>query len=306
VGPSANRIIRDSIAFQQAKSGALKPDWSILMNRLQILARVAVIVSAGLTSAEAAAFFHLWGFTEVYSNADGSVQFIEMRNTSNNEHFAMGAQIRSASTNKVFTFPSNLSSSFTANKNLLIATAGFGALPGGVAADFTLPSTSFFNPAGDTLTLSAPGFGTIDSRMFSSIPTDGLMSRIFPSNADVTNSPTNFSGASGSVNPSLPPTPTGDYNGSDVVDAADYVVWRDTLDQAANPAGSGADGDASGTIGAADYEFWRARFGNMTTGTAGAAAVPEPASNLVTLVILLTMARAMRCTRRATAISTGL
>jgi hypothetical protein len=80
-----------------------------------------------------------------------------------------------------------------------------------------------------------------------------------------------------------PPSPTGDYNGNGVVDAADYVVWRDTLSQTVSP-GSGADGDRSGTIDAPDYDHWRARFGNMIAGGTGAsalAAVPEPVSVMV-------------------------
>ena len=79
-------------------------------------------------------------------------------------------------------------------------------------------------------------------------------------------------------------SPTGDYNGDEVVDAADYVLWRDTLDQPAVPPGSGADGDESGTIDAPDYDFWRARFGNVVGGTgsglASISALPEPTAVL--------------------------
>jgi hypothetical protein len=85
------------------------------------------------------------------------------------------------------------------------------------------------------------------------------------------------------------PMPTGDYNGNGEVDAADYVVWRDTLSQMVMPVGSGADGDASGTVDTADYEFWRARFGNtvpaMTSGL-GLIAVPEPSALILALVSL--------------------
>jgi hypothetical protein len=63
------------------------------------------------------------------------------------------------------------------------------------------------------------------------------------------------------------PTPTlaGDYNGDHVVDAADYVVWR----QSPTTVGGG---DPAG------YNAWRAAFGN-TSGAGsslGSAAVPEP------------------------------
>jgi hypothetical protein len=81
-----------------------------------------------------------------------------------------------------------------------------------------------------------------------------------------------------------PPTTTGDYNNNGKVDAADYVVWRKTLNQPAVPQGSGADGDADGTVDPGDYDFWRARFGNTVAGAGGGAlgsAVPEPASALM-------------------------
>lgn len=83
--------------------------------------------------------------------------------------------------------------------------------------------------------------------------------------------------------PPTVPTPTGDYNHNGTVDAADYVVWRHTLTQAAVPAGSGADGSGNGTIDADDYTFWRQRFGNAA-GLGASAAVPEPAATAMLLV----------------------
>lgn len=77
------------------------------------------------------------------------------------------------------------------------------------------------------------------------------------------------------------PLPTGDYNGNHLVDAADYVAWRDTFGQPAVPAGSGADGNSSGTIDDGDYSYWKERFGNPVPGAmAGLSTtvVPEPAT----------------------------
>jgi hypothetical protein len=100
------------------------------------------------------------------------------------------------------------------------------------------------------------------------------------------NSPTNLLGSSGSVNLSTP-TPTGDYNGNHKVDAADYVLWRNTLTQTVT-AGSGADGNADGTVNAGDYTFWRSKFGNSAGSGSGlgATAVPEPAAAVFAAITL--------------------
>ena len=70
--------------------------------------------------------------------------------------------------------------------------------------------------------------------------------------------------------------PTGDYNGNGIVDAADYVIWRRTLDQTGLTPGSGADGNSNGMIDAGDYTFWRSQFGSVVSGVgAVATTIPE-------------------------------
>ena len=55
----------------------------------------------------------------------------------------------------------------------------------------------------------------------------------------------------------------GDYNGDDVVDTADYTVWRNTLG-ATVTAGEGADGNGNGVVDVADYVMWKENFGSTT------------------------------------------
>ncbi len=63
----------------------------------------------------------------------------------------------------------------------------------------------------------------------------------------------------------------GDYNGNGVVDAADYVLWR-------NGGPLQNEVDTPGTVNAADYTEWCARFGNTSgSGSLVGSAVPEPA-----------------------------
>jgi hypothetical protein len=57
-----------------------------------------------------------------------------------------------------------------------------------------------------------------------------------------------------------PPTIIGDYNGNNVVDAADYVVWRDGL---------------GSKYSQQDYDEWRAHFGQSAAGSSLANQVPE-------------------------------
>lgn len=239
------------------------------MHLLRYAAALAVMASAAFTCSPAQAFFHLWKFAEVFSAADGEVQFIELLSSGAGETVAQGATITSTSTGKVFTFPSNLSGN-TLNKRLLIATAGFGALSGAVTPDFTLPSTDFFNPSGDTLTLFQ--FGVIDTRAFTSAPTDGVMSRNFPANTLATNSPTNYSGASGSVNVP-PPVLAGDFNGDSVVNGLDLAEWRADFGATG---GSDADGDLDSD--GADFLVWQRQLGQPSPGLASVAVVPEPAT----------------------------
>ncbi len=67
----------------------------------------------------------------------------------------------------------------------------------------------------------------------------------------------------------------GDYNGDGAVDAADYVVWRQSVGQIGS--GLAADGNSNGTVDLSDYGIWRANFGNGSgKGNALIAVVPEP------------------------------
>jgi hypothetical protein len=74
----------------------------------------------------------------------------------------------------------------------------------------------------------------------------------------------------------LPPVLAGDYNLDGIVDAGDYVVWRDSLGSTSQ---LGADGDGDGTVNQGDFEVWRQNFGATQGGPGGGqtSAVPEPA-----------------------------
>ena len=81
---------------------------------------------------------------------------------------------------------------------------------------------------------------------------------------------------------------TGDYNGDNAVDAADYTVWRDTLGTIGD--GLAADGNNNGEIDPGDYEVWRENFGSMAAASLAGSSVPEPATIVTASLIGLLLA----------------
>jgi hypothetical protein len=95
------------------------------------------------------------------------------------------------------------------------------------------------------------------------------------------------------------PPLTGDYNGNGAVDAADYVVWRDTLGQNGN--GMAADGNGNLAVDGGDYDVWRAHLGQSSGGSAVASIIPEPATSwfvcsMLLALVIVGMGRRPRCT----------
>ena len=144
---------------------------------------------------------HLWRLTETFSNADGTIQFIEMTTccgSAGGEIFLSGQPL--TSNGHSFTFPSNLTMA-TANKHLLLATSGYAALPGAPAPDYII-ADNFFSPGGDTIT-----FSVYDTMIFPAgvHPTDGTnsLNKNEDDVGDVTfvarNSPTNLHEQTGSI-----------------------------------------------------------------------------------------------------------
>lgn len=149
--------------------------------------------------------FHFWTIKEIYSNADGSVQFIELFTTVDSQTNLVNHQIIATSDGvmKTFTFPAGLSGS-TNSKHLLLATPGFAAVPGAVTPNFTLPCGPFFDPAATSITIN---FVDADTLTFAGddLPTDGTAS-LTDSNPDGppdlgqgASSPTNFAGSVGAL-----------------------------------------------------------------------------------------------------------
>ena len=125
-----------------------------------------------LNSAHAA--FHFYDIQEIFSNADGSVQFIELFTADTGQEFLSGhalrlEQIAPASTLSTFNFTNGPAP--TENRTLLIGTASLTAL--GVTPDFIIPA-GFLSTSGTNKRVSfAEGTDVVN---IANLPFNGLQS----------------------------------------------------------------------------------------------------------------------------------
>ena len=149
----------------------------------------------------ASAGIHTWDVNEVFSNSDGTIQFVELWESAGGaDETGVGNGTITSAANS-FAFGQGAVTGSTANKFYLLATQGFADLPGAPTPDAIIPvgSVPFFNQAGGTV-----AFLSFDSWAFGSVPTNGTdsLDRITGVGA---NSPTNYAGQTASVNAASSP-----------------------------------------------------------------------------------------------------
>ena len=151
-----------------------------MKNLLMLLA--ATVLGAN----NASAAFHLWDIQEVYSNADGTVQYVEFFTSSNGQEFLSGHTLASTGATTL-TFPASLplnsplaghpnTASSTGNQTFLVATSNFTALYN-VVPDYILPAGFLQSGSGKLLNFNS---GT-DTVNLTSLPIGGTQSL----NADI-------------------------------------------------------------------------------------------------------------------------
>jgi hypothetical protein len=205
------------------------------MGERQSRGRVFLLASLTLVCSvrSALATFHEWRFDEIYSNASGTVQFVELSDLFNGE--TLLGQKTLQSNGHTFTFPADLPPNTpTASQHLLLATPGYFNLLGVPKADYNLGVNNFFSTNGDTLNYVT---GT-DTITFTApqLPTDGLHSlvRLTPeTNSPVStavNTPTNVAGTSGAFPILENQNNRFDVNASNNVSPIDLAFVLDDLD----------------------------------------------------------------------------
>lgn len=150
-----------------------------------------VVLLATVVAGPVRAGHHSWDFTEIYSNASGSVQFVELFCPVNGEA-GLGPFGITCGANSM-TFVTDLPGA-TANTWVLVATSNFSSLPGAVTPDYVLPA-NFFPTGGGTLNYA----GGADVWAYGTVPTNGVQS-LLRNGSTATNTPKNFAGQQGQVN----------------------------------------------------------------------------------------------------------
>ncbi len=142
---------------------------------------------------------HSWDIVEVFSNSDGTIQFIELRECCGmaNETGLLNKNDVSNATGKTLVFTANLPPDSTAFAHLLLGTAAYDALPNSPTPDYIIVPNFF-----STVAEPFPGieYWTYDDFIFlaGELPTNGKDS-LDASGGTGPNSPTNFHGVSGNV-----------------------------------------------------------------------------------------------------------
>jgi len=156
------------------------------------------LAAALLFAQTASATFHLWQLAEIYSNADGTVQYMALTTSSAGQQFVSGHQVSASQNGSVhsFTLPSDLPGD-SLNRKFLIGTQSFANL-GLVTPDYVVPDGFLFQSNGSV------DFAGVDVMTYSALPSDGV-SALDRAGNTVLNAPTNFAGATGSI--AAPPAP---------------------------------------------------------------------------------------------------
>jgi len=189
---------------------------------------------------------HTWEVWEVFSNADGTVQFVEIKEThGGTAEVGLGGHT-------MISHPSGNSSpmhSVTGNTAFtfyLLGTAAFAALPGAPTPDTIIPS-NFIKLSTDTS--MEYSFTNTATWTLGSLPTNGTSSLSRQASlgplVSGTNSPTNFAGVTGTIDasggaPALPGVPDGTTGtpvrvAKDLADGSSlFVSWDAALCTDAN------------------------------------------------------------------------
>jgi hypothetical protein len=164
--------------------------------------------------------FHIFHLQEVYSNANGAVQYIEFVGDEDGQNFWVGHQITSTGS-EPFLITNNLPDFFTDGKSVLVATQGYADL-GLATPEFIIPN-GFLSLSDGMVEFEGMSSGSFPGSLgWAILPTDGVLA-LDHFGETVTNSPFNFFGVSGAI-PGNPILGTAAANALTGTSAKDFIV----------------------------------------------------------------------------------
>ncbi|MCP3902194.1 MAG: hypothetical protein GY715_01050 [Planctomycetes bacterium] len=187
----------------------------------------AAIAAAAAVTTSAPAGSHFWEVVEAFSNADGTIQFVEMKESMGaaKETGLFNKWLKSIATGNQYTITENLVAP-TSNKSLLFGTAGFAALPGAPTPDYIIVD-GFFNVTQDTLEYWLYN-GPEMQIAFLALPTDGVTS-LDRDGTTAVNSPRNYAEEEGTVIAACVPQDLNNNGSADFGDIlAVIAAWGQT------------------------------------------------------------------------------
>jgi serralysin len=149
-------------------------------------------IAATMIAPPAQAAFHLWQIREIYTDASGTLQFVEFFCNSGGQQFVGGQNVRvvSGAQTHTFTIPSNLPGD-TFNHAFLIGTADVHDA-GAPTPDYIVPNNFLFSGGGVMFFFGQNG------GPYTALPTDGTLSRTW-GDGNSANTPENFAGQVGTI-----------------------------------------------------------------------------------------------------------
>ncbi|MBW2725821.1 MAG: hypothetical protein JRE71_15680 [Deltaproteobacteria bacterium] len=160
--------------------------------RTVLVAAATIFYAAGATAG-----IHTWDVVEVFSNANGTIQYVELFDFGTNGTEVNVGNGSLSSGLHSFSWANGTVTGPTNGQSYLIATAAFAALPGAPLPDVIIPADKvpFFSKSGDTVT-----FGNGDALTFGPVPINGSDSfDEGPPPGVGPNTPKNYAGVQGNV-----------------------------------------------------------------------------------------------------------
>lgn len=245
----------------------------------------AVVVCLGFAS-PATANVHYWQVSELYSSADGTVQYIEMYTPFDGQEyfksFGNNTELKSQNaagtvTHDSYPIPQD-SPAPTGNHHVLFGTSNL-ATTLNVTPDYILPTGNFLlTGVAGYLAVDSPNWGDFAGVSYPILP--GGSNSYEPFVGSVPGTPTNYAGVVGTFpSPAIP----GDFDSDNDVDGADFVVWQTNFPKQTGGTLATGDSDGDGDVDGADFVVWQTHFPYPT----GTAVVPEPSAVLLAAIGLV-------------------